>query len=64
MYDFGSCGIRLRMSVVLPLPRKPVIIVIGIGVMFGLLADCDRDPVYVLSVDWYKARFQISVSVR
>ena len=26
----GSCGIRLRMRVVLPEPRKPVTIVIGI----------------------------------
>ena len=30
-YAGGSCGISLRIRVVLPEPRKPVMIVIGIG---------------------------------
>lgn len=32
-YDLGNCGIRLRMRVVLPLPRNPVMIVTGVGAM-------------------------------
>lgn len=34
-YVLGSWGMRFRMRVVLPLPRKPVIIVTGTGVMFA-----------------------------
>jgi hypothetical protein len=34
-YVLGSCGIRFRMSVVFPLPRKPVIMVTGTGDMLA-----------------------------
>lgn len=35
LYVCGSCGIRFKINVVLPLPRKPVMIVTGVGAMFS-----------------------------
>jgi len=35
LYVFGSWGMRFKMRVVFPLPRKPVIIVTGVGVMLA-----------------------------
>jgi hypothetical protein len=44
-YVLGSCGMRFRMRVVFPLPRKPVMMVTGTGVIlvakrFGQWLEC------------------------